>query len=154
MKGPVDLEMVFRAHQREIYVYFLRTLGDTAVAEDLAQDTFLRAWSAAVRFRGESSVRTWLFSIARRVLVDHFRKRRPTETLDDDAVAPEAGFTSVDIEAVLSSLPPAHREAIVLSDVLGLSPTEAAEVVGVTPNALRVRLHRARTAFRQAYRDD
>ena len=154
MNRPADLEMVFRAHQKEIYVYFLRTLGEPATAEDLAQDTFLRAWKTIHRFRGESTIRTWLFAIARRVLVDHFRRKRTTEQLDDDVVATETGFVGVDIAEVLAALPATAREAIVLVDVIGFDPTEASQVVGITANAFRVRLHRARTAFRKAYRDE
>jgi RNA polymerase sigma-70 factor (ECF subfamily) len=64
----MDLEDVFRSHQRELLAYFVRVAGDRQDAEELTQETFLRACSAALRYRGDAPVRAWLFGIARRVL--------------------------------------------------------------------------------------
>jgi RNA polymerase sigma-70 factor, ECF subfamily len=152
----MDLEEIFRLHQKEIYVYFLRTTGNRPLAEDLGQETFARACSAAVLFRGDSSIRTWLFAIARRVMVDHIRRRGPETAALDVAHEDRAGDPSerLAIEQALQSLATSSREAIVLCDVLGLSPAEAAEITGLTANAFRVRLHRARAQFREVYGDD
>lgn len=154
--GRVDLEEIFRAHQKEIFVYFLRTTGNRHRAEDLGQETFARACSAAVLFRGDSSVRTWLFSIARRVLVDDIRRRGPVfAPLEDESPGPAADPSErLAIEQALRALPVSSREAITLCDVLGLSPAEAAEITGLNANAFRVRLHRARGQFREVYGDD
>ena len=65
----MELEDVFRSQQRGIYAYFSRTLGDRHAAEELTPETFYRACVAALGFRGDSSVRTWLFGIARKVLL-------------------------------------------------------------------------------------
>ena len=155
----MELEDIFRAHQREIFMYLLRTVGDRQLAEDLAQDTFLRACGSAVLFRGESSPRTWLFSIARRALADHYRRRAPEVLLagasdEPVAVASRDSTEKVAVEQVLAALPLTHREALVLCDLLGFSPTEAADLTGLTANAFRVRLHRARAQFREVYGDD
>ena len=156
MGERMDLEEIFRAHQKEIYVYFLRTTGNRHRAEDLGQETFARACSAAVLFRGDSSVRTWLFSIARRVLVDDIRRRGPaTVPLDVDRPGSDADpGRRLAIEQALRAIPISSREAITLCDVLGLSPAEAADITGLNPNAFRVRLHRARAQFREVYGDD
>lgn len=151
----LDLEEIFRAHQREVFVYFLRTVQSRQLSEDLAQETFLRAWSSALLFRGDSSVRTWLFAIARRVLADHFSSRGSKnvdqvqeETLKDPV------HSRLEVEDVLRRLPLESREAIVLCDVLGFTPMEAARACGLTANAFRVRLHRARRRFREEYGND
>jgi RNA polymerase sigma-70 factor (ECF subfamily) len=150
----VDIEQLFRAHEREVYVYFLRTLGDHHVAEDLAQETFARAYRSALFFRGESSLRTWLFGIARNVLLRHLRRKgRPAPDTDR---APSSGpdpVVRLGVEEALFALPVADREVLVRCDLLGHTPSEAAEAMGVTANALRVRLHRARRRFREAYGD-
>ena len=155
MRERVDVEALFRTYQRPIFGYLLRVTGDRALAEDLAQDVFLRAFRNAARFRGDASVRTWLFVIARSVLASHYRRRQLPSLDDIDAeadlaveVAPEQ---RLDVEEALLALPAAAREALVLVDLLGFEPTEAAGVVGVTANAFRVRLHRARTAFKEVY---
>jgi RNA polymerase sigma-70 factor, ECF subfamily len=152
----MDLSQVFSAHQREIYVYVLRVLGDSSTAEDLTQDVFERAYRAALRFRGDSSVRTWLFAIAHNVLVSHMRRRRgdARPILDDDLVnSPNLGQRA-DIESALAALSPLAREAIVLCDVLQFSPSEAAAVLSISAGAMRVRLHRARAAFREVIGDE
>jgi len=151
----MDLEAIFRAHQKEIFVYFLRTTGNGSLAEDLGQETFARACSSAVFFRGDSSVRTWLFAIARRVMVDHIRRRGPASVpMDSDAPGPAVDPSDrIAIEQALGALPITSREAVVLCDVLGLTPSEGADITGLNANAFRVRLHRARAQFREVYGD-
>lgn len=71
---PVELEDVFRTHQRSVFAYFFRVVGDRHAAEELAQKTFVRACGAVLRFRGEAPIEYWLFGIARRVLLEASRK--------------------------------------------------------------------------------
>lgn len=150
----MELEDVFRAHQQAVFAYFLRVVGNRQDAEELAQETFVRACGAAVRFRGDSKVSTWLFGIARRVLLEAARaglfERRPELA---DRAAPPAGDPDerLDLERALASLGVGDREALVMIDVLGFEPIEVAAMVGVTPEAFRVRLHRARARLREAY---
>jgi RNA polymerase sigma-70 factor (ECF subfamily) len=149
----VELEDVFRAHQRAVFAYFLRVVGNRQDAEELTQETFVRACSAALRFRGESSVKTWLFGIARRVLLEASRAglfERPPE-LREVAASDEDIEERLDLEHALGSLGVVDREALVMVDVLGFEPIEAAMVLGVTPEAMRVRLHRARGRLREVY---
>lgn len=152
----MDLEEVFRRHQREVFAYFLRMVGDANNAEELTQETFVRACGAALRFRGDSSVRTWLFGIGRRVLLEAsraglFDRQTP---LDEVHAAPTNGPPTderLHLEQVLSQLRPADREAIVMVDVLGFEPIEVADLIRVSPDTFRVRLHRARGRFRELY---
>ena len=149
----MELEDVFRAHQQAVFAYFLRVVGNRQDAEELTQETFVRACSAALRFRGDSSVKTWLFGIARRVLFEASRaglfERRPE--LGEVPATSEDVDERLDLEGALASLRVVDREALVMVDVLGFEPTEAAGVIGVTPEAMRVRLHRARGRLREAY---
>lgn len=159
MGGVVlDLEAVFAAHQRAVYVFVLRMVGHEPLAEDLTQETFMRAYRGAVTYRGEASPVTWLLAIARRVVASHYR-RRPTRTVPMGAVEEVADrpvdvTTRMAIEHALSRVSASAREVLVLCDVLELSRPEAAEILGVTTGTLRVRLHRARAAFREVYPDD
>jgi RNA polymerase sigma-70 factor (ECF subfamily) len=150
----VELEDVFRAHQQAVFAYFLRLVGNRQDAEELTQETFVRACGAALRFRGDSSVRTWLFGIARRVLLEASRaglfERRPE--LADRASPPDGDSDErMDLERALASLGVADREALVMVDMLGFEPIEVAAMVDVTPETFRVRLHRARGRLREAY---
>ena len=151
----MDLEDVFRRHQREIYAYFLRTVGRRTEAEELTQETFVRACGAALRFRADSSVRTWLFGIAHRVLLEASRaglfEHRP-DVADRAADPPRVSAEErLDLERALAALPPADREVLVMVDVLGFEPSAAATIAGVTADTYRVRLHRARRRLRELY---
>ncbi len=129
-------------------------LADRQVAEDLTQETYLRALPALRRFEGRSGVRTWLLSIARRVCADHLRRRarRPLVlvgpdtdlgALVRDVPADEVGGT-VAAQDVLDRLEPERREAFVLTQLIGLPYAEAAEVVGCPVGTIRSRVARAR----------
>lgn len=149
----MELEDVFRAHQRELLAYFRRLVGNRQDAEELAQETFLRACSAALRFRGDSSVRTWLFGIARKVLLEAARAGlfdRPHEVRDPPAAIGDPD-ERMDLERAFASLELIDREALMLVDVLGFTPTEAAATVRIAPEAFRMRLHRARRRLRERY---
>ena len=149
----MELEDVFRAFQRPVFAYFLRVVGNRGDAEELTQETFVRACTAAIRFRGDSSVKTWVFGIARRVMLEAARGG----IFDRPDPAPERPVVSadpderIDLERAFAGLSVGDREALMLVDVLGFEPQEAAETVGTTPDTFRVRLHRARTRLREAY---
>jgi RNA polymerase sigma-70 factor (ECF subfamily) len=135
-------------------------LSDRQAAEDLTQETYLRALPALRGFEGRSSLRTWLLSIARRVCADHLRarKRRPLVLVGEDAELAdlardghhdEVGGT-VAAQDVLDRLDPGRREAFVLTQLIGLPYAEAAEVVGCPVGTIRSRVARARADLVEA----
>lgn len=151
--ATVDLEDVFRSYQQAVFVYFLRLVNDRHAAEELTQETFVRACGAALRFRGQSSVRTWLFGIARRVFLEAIRAGlfdRPPE-IQEQAAPSSDHDKRIDLERAFASLGLADREALMMVDLLGFRPAEAAAMVGMSSEAFRVRLHRARSRLREAY---
>lgn len=122
-------------------------LVDAQSADDLVQETYLRAHRSLSRFAGDSSLRTWLLSIARHVCVDEIRARTRRRRLEwsqppAPAVVEPAGL--VDLELLVESLLPERREAFVLTQLLGLSYGEAAEVAGCPVGTIRSRVARAR----------
>jgi RNA polymerase sigma-70 factor (ECF subfamily) len=143
-----------RATQHQVY-RLLAYLVDRQEAEDLTQETYLRAMRALPQFAGRSSARSWLLAIARRVAADHIRVvvRRPRRAaLDDWQVAAEAaqnrrsgGFEDgVLLHELLRRLPQDRREAFVMTQVVGMSYTEAAEVCECPVGTIRSRVARAR----------
>ncbi|MBN9113080.1 MAG: sigma-70 family RNA polymerase sigma factor [Pseudonocardia sp.] len=132
---------------------FLCHLAGPAEADDLLQDTYLRAVRSLPRFTGEGPARAWLLAIARRAAADAVRTavRRPrTSGVDDwDAVAARGARVSAADEAVLVSvlvaaLEPDRRDAFVLTQVLGLGYAEAAQVCDCPVGTIRSRVARAR----------
>lgn len=149
----MEIEDVFRTHQRAIYAFFVRVVGNRADAEDLTQETFARACRAALRYRGDASVRTWLFAIARRVLMEASRRglfERTREIADADVAARTVDHDArLDLEREFAMLTVADRETLMLADHLGFSPAEAADLTDTHPHAFRMRLHRARRRLRE-----
>ncbi len=145
-------------------VRFLRSLGARENAEELGQDTFVKAFGALETFRADSSFRTWLFTIGRRLVLDERRsiRRRPAEVgvEEDDAVT---GFDALDgmvadetagrLQAVVGKLSPTQREVFTLRVVEGLSYKEIADVVGTTEGAARVHYHNAMRTVKETIGD-
>jgi len=120
-------------------------LGSPAQADDLAQDTYARAFASLHRFVGRSSARTWLLSIARRVCADAVREAQRQRRMPVSAqrsVEDPAG--SVAVRALVAGLDPERREAFVLTQVIGLSYAEAADVCACPLGTIRSRVARAR----------
>jgi RNA polymerase sigma-70 factor (ECF subfamily) len=161
---PVAAAAFIRATQAEVW-RFCASLVDSSSADDLTQETYLRALKALPAFEGRSSVRTWLFGIARRTCADHLRATVRRRTLlrrlaaegaatggaiRGGVAAAEAGADpaqSVGAAELLRRLRPHQREAFVLTQVLGLSYEEAAEALGVPIGTIRSRVARARTTL-------
>jgi RNA polymerase sigma-70 factor, ECF subfamily len=151
------------ATQQQVH-RFLAHLVDAREADDLAQETYLRAMRALPGFAARSSARTWLFAIARRVAADHIRAavvRPRTADLENwQAVADtaQAGRAprmedAVLLHRLLDDLAPQRREAFVATQVLGLSYAEAAEVCDCPVGTIRSRVARAREDLVSALRD-
>ncbi|MEI4270497.1 sigma-70 family RNA polymerase sigma factor [Klenkia sp. LSe6-5] len=136
-------------------------LGDRQSADDLTQETYLRAFGSLHRFAGRSTVRTWLLSIARRTCADAVRsrkRRRLTLVGDDDLLERSDGADrvaeGVAVEDLLARLHPDRREAFVLTQLMGLPYAEAADVAGVPVGTIRSRVARARADLVDAVGED
>lgn len=152
---PGAMDDFVRATYRDLW-RFLAYLSDVQSADDLAQETYLRVWKALPRFQGRASARTWLLSIARRVVVDRHRaaSARPRTTAVDDWAdvverrqsAEIPGFDEgVVLADLVRALEPARREAFVLTQVLDLEYAETARILGCPIGTVRSRVARART---------
>jgi RNA polymerase sigma-70 factor (ECF subfamily) len=144
-----ELEALVRAHYAEVWT-LCRALVDRDHADDLAQDTFIRAGRALAAFRGESTVRAWLLSIARRTCIDELRRRSRRTRRDQELAhlnrsnhsAPPA--TGLEVRDLVARLEPERRTAFALTQLLGLSYTEAAQVCECPVGTIRSRVARAR----------
>ncbi|WP_338675019.1 sigma-70 family RNA polymerase sigma factor [Streptomyces sp. SCSIO 30461] len=154
--GDADaVERFVRALHRDVVRYVAHLCGDPQSADDLAQDTFLRALGSLHRFEGRSSARAWLLSIARRAVIDSYRyaaARPRLYALPDWQLAVERaqpgdvpGFDEgVALLELLAGLPQERREAFVLTQMLGLPYAEAAELSECPIGTVRSRVARAR----------
>lgn len=156
------LDQFIRATERDVW-RTVAFLADPGSADDLTQETYLRALGALPRFAGRSSARTWLLSIARRVVVDQIRRNqarpRTTGRVDLEGMLGDSPTRArfedvVEIRMLLDGLEPDRRDALVLTQVLGLSYSEAAEVCGCPLGTIRSRVARARADLILAARHD
>lgn len=146
---PAALAALIRATQTDVW-RLCAALVDAAAADDLTQETFLRAIRALPSFAGRSSVRTWLLGIGRRVCADHIRalqrRRRLTTklTIAEAATRQPDSAQRVELADLLGRISGQRRAAFVLTQVAGLSYAEAAEVENVPVGTIRSRVARAR----------
>src|SRR5512134_2896923 len=164
------LDQLLTRHQGRVYRFGLKMCRDPEDAKDVLQETLLAAARTVKDFRGASSVSTWLYTIARSFCIKKRRRSKfapeQEESLDarepglearqvsDPSRGPEDELAGRQVEAALeraiTSLDPMYREVLVLRDVEGLTAPEVAEVMGLTVEAVKSRLHRARVAVREA----
>ncbi|MFJ6215709.1 sigma-70 family RNA polymerase sigma factor [Streptomyces sp. NPDC092296] len=155
---PIAVEMFVRSTRHDVWRYVAYLSAEPQAADDLTQDTYLRALRGLPRFEGRSSARTWLLSIARRTVADRFRfaaaRPRLLDTDDWQAVAEGAqncdlpGFEEgVALADLLATLPAERREAFVMTTMLGLPYEEAAQAAGCPIGTVRSRVFRARTVL-------
>jgi RNA polymerase sigma-70 factor (ECF subfamily) len=164
----VEFEAVYRENIRPVTAFFARRCRDPQQVADLTSQTFVEAIKSANTFQGRGTLTAWLIAIARRVYANYLADQATGADLIDqlggqlvlahDEVedlaaridAQRDGRALLECAAGLSGL---EREAIELVDLMGLSPKDAARVLGVSPNALRVRLFRAHNRLRKELGD-
>ena len=145
-------------YRRELIAYCYRLTGTLTEAEDMVQEAFVRAFRALDSFEGRASLRAWLYRIAHNLCLNHVQRRPPvwqsledvgeTSLRDRSPDAEEAGQERENVRlgfvALVQSLPPRQRAALVLRDVLGWSAEETARILETTVPAVKNALARAR----------
>ena len=169
---PAAFRRLVELNSANVYHLALKLLGDSQEAEDVLQETFLSAFEALDRFEGRSRLSTWLYRIAYNASLMCLRKREQMTTFsldrpqgeedqgketvarhlvdwstvpDDQLLTAEA---RQEMDRAIAELPETLRSAFVLRDIQGLSGAETAEVLGITVQAVKNRLHRARLRLR------
>lgn len=145
---------LYRRHTPALYPFVLRVLGGSAEdAEDVVQDTWLRAVRALARFRWESSFRTWLNGIGLNRARELMRKRSRGDAPGPDAVdvpvAPPHTADRLDLERAIARLPDGYRTVLLLHDVEGFTHPEISERLDIAIGTSRSQLHHARRTLRR-----
>jgi len=161
-------------HTRQLYAHALRTTGNRADADDLLQETFLRAWKGFDSFAEGTNLRAWLFRIMTNQFINQYHKAQRTpdhEPLDEiedfylyrrlagDGAAPSAetqllsSLTDAEVLAALDSLPPLQRQLVLLRDVEGFTYREIAEMLEIPEGTVMSGLYRGRNRMEKALHD-
>ncbi|HKK18805.1 MAG TPA: sigma-70 family RNA polymerase sigma factor [Opitutales bacterium] len=149
--------------QNRLINFFYRSTGNRADAEDLAQETFVELYRIAPRYEARGSFNAFIFTLARRRMIDSFRKqaRRPLEYIDPSDFAMQQQADTNDptreieeaFHRALAALPHNHRQAILLLQQQGLSYEEIAQALDASLSAVKTWIHRARTHLREELKD-
>ncbi len=157
------LNELMNRHREPLFRFAYRVVRDETSARDVVQETFVRAYFNAPKFKPRAAVKTWLYSIALNLSRDHLRrlgKRRGelpldaegTRTPSDKALVSEGGEHRFDEFAVLQraidELPPKLRDALILFSLEGKTQREAADILGTTPKTVELRVYHAKQKLR------
>ena len=157
-------EKLYRSHCDHIYGLCWRLCGgDRALAEDMVQEAFVRAWNKLDLFRGDSKFGTWLHRLAVNVVLSDRRIRvkrlRREQQFDENVERVQVGDRDVfaglrrDLEAAIAGLPERARTVLILYDIEGYRHEEIAEMTGMAVGSSKAQLHRARKLVQEVLED-
>jgi len=173
LRALEEFDKVYETYQERLYNRAYRLMGNPQDAEDIMQETFIRAQAALPNVTGKLSVSSWLYTITTNLCLDELRKRRRIQLEDADGLPEIIGSThpmvisndtpesetlrkeekreaKEKVDSVLIKLPPMYRTCLILFEYQDKSCQEIAEVIGKTQSAAKSLLYRARESFRQA----
>ena len=159
VQGAVETALI--ENHREFLGFLIRRVGDADTAEDILQQFYLRAINKGSGLRKNGSVVAWLYSLLRSTLVDHYRRETTRKRQETDYARMELLFNEgrdaeleqsicACFETLLPTLKADYAKILQRVDLQGISPREAAHDLGLDPNTVRVRLHRARQALKHS----
>ncbi|MEU9450823.1 sigma-70 family RNA polymerase sigma factor [Streptomyces sp. NPDC048277] len=159
----VLIRSLYEEHGGALLAYAKRLTNDHAAAEDVVQETLIRAWkNQETLVNGKGSVRGWLLTVARNIIMDRYRAKaaRPTEVAESVGTTPvekdhaEGVVDSMLVMEALDRLSPDHRDVLNEIYFQGRSVAEAAESLGIPPGTVKSRSHYALKQLRDLYRDE
>ena len=158
-------ELLYATFKGRLYTFLLRMVGDPEMADDLTHDVFAKVLKLLPTLTHEHKVLPWLYRVANNAAIDQLRRRRRFAwlrigSLDGTADEPHAGSDheripeQAHVQAVLRTLPPENASALLLHALEGYSYKEIADIQGVSMTAVRSRIARARSAFKDRYQPE
>ncbi|MCX6899264.1 MAG: sigma-70 family RNA polymerase sigma factor [Verrucomicrobia bacterium] len=166
-------EELMRRYQRPLVGFLMRLTGNLDAAQDLAEETFVRVWQSAPRYRPSAKFTTWLFTIASRLATDHARRAQVRRSVPLDAPIADDERTLADsladsspaadqrvareqtaalVRAAMLELPLEQRTALALCEFEDLSYADAAQVMGCSVKSVELRIYRAKQKLREKLR--
>ncbi|NGZ74853.1 RNA polymerase sigma factor [Saccharibacillus alkalitolerans] len=160
-----DPDTVVRTHWGEVWKYLFFMTGSRSAADDLTQDTFIRAIRGLERFRGDSSLKTWLMRIARNTYINHKRSAFVRRVLPFSQVEPDGAAASAEkaylaeagerrLWELVFRLPDKLRETLLLEAHYGMTAREGADMLGIPEGTYKSRLSRARSRMERMMNEE
>lgn len=162
VENAPSFEELIMENETKIFNLIYGMTGDYHLAQDLTQDSFLKAFQAKQSFNGQAKFSTWLYRIAVNATIDYqrktcVRKEKPTEEIavngtndqDPDQKCQKKAIKDI-LFKLISQLPDEHREIFTLREINGCSTKEVAEILNISTDLVKWRLHKARTTLRKS----
>ena len=150
-------EKLYRANVGKVYALCLRMCGNKDLAEDLDQDSFIRAWQKIDSFKGNSAFSSWLYRLTSNVVIGYLRQQSKWKIIqfEDSKHESSLGFSSMqtqrhDIEKIMRAMPDQARVILIMYEYLGYQHNEIAEITGMAVGTSKSHLHRARGYLKEA----
>jgi RNA polymerase sigma-70 factor, ECF subfamily len=155
----VTVENIWQEFSSKVWQFIRSRVSDDATADDILQDVFLKIQKRLDQLDDSSKVQSWIYLIARNAVIDHYRVRKETVEVPESLVAetaiddPEIESLKVAFRRMIDSLPEPYREAIVLTELEGLTQKQLAERLGISVSGAKSRVQRGREQLKQALLD-
>ena len=169
-RSPEAFQELFDLYSDKMYRLAVSIVGDENDAEDVVQEAFIKFFEKIETFEGRSTIGTWLYQVTHNASIDRVRRKKSGTLLESDLPEAEDGLPMPEriaswdasvtelydqqellelLDAAMQSLPEKLRGAFFLRDIEEMSTEETAEILGISPGAVKVRLHRARLLMRE-----
>lgn len=153
MKTSADIWQQYHSNLR---AFIRRRVSDDAVAEDILQEVFLKMHAGLPSLKSVAKLQSWLYQIARNAVIDHYRSRKPSVAIPESLAQAESdpGEKAVEelsdcLQPMIRQLPDLYREAIILSELKGLTQREVAELQGISVSGAKSRVQRGRALLKE-----
>ncbi|MFN0120696.1 MAG: RNA polymerase sigma factor SigZ [Blastocatellia bacterium] len=153
----ITTEQIWHEYRGALLGFIRREVGETATAEDILQDVFLKVHTGLPELADEQQLKSWLYRVARNAVVDHFRRLKPMTDVPEDLAAAEhitpaahelMGRLDTMFRDMMTDLPDIYREALVRSELEGLPLKQLADAEGISLSAAKARVQRGREKLR------
>jgi len=155
----VAFSQLYQTYYKRLYLYCRRLTGDTGAAEEVVQDSFIKAWTALTQLNNYAGFYAWLRQIASRLAIDKSRLKaskvwQNSTAFDDNDFATRLNMESkLDLEKMIVLLPTGARSILVMHDIEGYGHREISQMLGVAEGTSKAQLARARSLLRQHFTD-
>lgn len=148
-------EKLWQAYHAKLRAFVLRRVYNDAATDDILQDVFLKMHSGLASLKDETKLKSWLYQIARNAIIDYFRSQKPTADIPESCSQPEIDSgekvtqeLSECLHPMIQLLPEHYREAVILSELNGLTQKEVAKVQGISLSGAKSRVQRGRALLK------
>lgn len=155
-KEQINIETIWNEYYDQLLLFILKRIPDKASAEDILQNVFIKILNNIDSLKDSTKMKSWLFQITRNAIVDHFRKSKKSEKIpllfSDEDEAIEGDVMEVVeswVSPFINRLPEKYKEALILSELKGMSQKEMAVHQGISYTAAKTRVHRGRMLLKQ-----